>query len=111
MNWERPVVKVKVKRYPEGVYVDQCCAETVKKVDALPQTQTTWCCCMHGTYPYGGVEFISQLGEGELKSLLEVDVLDRCSWYDKSEYKGYAVRVVCHCPEDVKQRALEHFRD
>jgi len=107
MNWDRPVRFVRVKRYPQGIYVDECCASRVKQIDALPDTFTSWCCCMHGTYPFGGVEFISKLLKTELEEMF--GKLDKHLWNDRGEYKGYSARVICGCSEEVRERARQHF--
>ena len=107
VNWQRPIEMVKVKRWNGRIAVDACCAPLVQFIDSLPQTETCWCCCMHGTAPDGGVEFRSSLPEAQLRFLL--GPLERCIWHDKGDMVGRQAFVVCSCPPDVREAALRHF--
>lgn len=107
MNWERPIEMVKVKRWGEPIAVDQCCAPLVRFIDSLPETETCWCCCMHGTAPDGGVEFRSSLPETQLRFLL--GPLGRCVWHDKGSLIGRQAFLVCRCRLQDRERAMQHF--
>lgn len=118
MNWDRPVKLVKVKRYPEGIYVDGCCVEMVKRIDSLKDTYTTWCCCGHGAFRkmhndntvsdgHGTVEFMSKLA---LAGLSEHGKVSRLEYNDKDGgIRGYVIEIECHCSEVVTKDAKEHF--
>ena len=124
MNWDRATKTVKIKKYPEGLVVDKCCAPFIKKIDKLVDTMTTWSCCNHGQFlrdgvAVGGVEFISKLPLPELIRSLKPQGIENiteekkyiANKEDKKEgYKGYVYEHICTCSKEDQENAQRHFK-
>lgn len=95
LNWNRPVRWVHVKQYDQPIAVDLCCADIVQYIDSLPHTQTASCCCGHGEH-IGHVEFRSSLPEESLRFLIGNNI-ERISWQNRGEMKGWWFPVKCTC--------------
>lgn len=103
LNWDREVEKVNVKTDDEPIYVDACCADAVRYIDALPETRTVWCCCNHKR-TVGGVEFITKLPFSELIKYLDENKISRLDFHDGGAYIGYNFEIECHCSGEVVKR-------
>ena len=125
MNWKRATETVKIKKYPEGIVVDKCCAPFIKEIDKLVDTNTTWSCCNHGLFKrngiaVGGVEFISKLPLPELIRSLNPQGIENITEEKKyiakekekkEGYKGYVYEHLCSCTKEDIENAKKHFKN
>lgn len=114
MNWERPTREIKVKKFAYSILVDECVADVILFIDGLPQTETRWACCGHGSVWGARVEFISTKDKMSLESLIVSQFsgrIERESYRDSNNYKGYVFvsNSLCHCSKEVRKRAVDHF--
>lgn len=108
LNWNRPTVLVRVKRWPEGIHVDACCADMVRRIDALHNTETRYSCCGHGIIP-GAVEFASVMPRDWLERKIGQEI-EPAKWQNYMGMTGWATVCPCNCGPEVRQAAREHFK-